>query len=118
MNSPKVDPMRWLLMLIGIGSGLISASAVIALLTTFELIENRYALAKDLFSGGIFLFLLVVVVVSAIVVAEDKQRRKNLPPTPRDESSAFRKAQDEYNTEAWNTSDFSEPPAIGGKREC
>jgi len=45
-----------------------------------------------------------------------KHQTEQPPLTENPELSAFRQAQDRYNTEAWNTNDFMEPPAIGGKR--
>lgn len=74
--------------------------------------------------GGQLMALSAFLIVTALMIgghlSNESTRRARLETRLRElarghESSAFRRAQDEMDLEAWNTNDYTEPPAIGGK---
>jgi len=83
---------------------------------------GEFNLAEPFLAVAIFFFAILIFLISSekAMVEESveytKHQTEQPPLTENPELSAFRQAQDRYNTEAWNTNDFMEPPAIGGKR--
>lgn len=96
---------------LAIGVAMMVCSGIGAIL----LYLGNFALAGKFLAAMIFLFALLAMVTSSEDVAAAKRAKRE--GRTNHEPSAFLQAQDEYNTKSWNTNDFTEPPAIGGKRD-